>query len=163
MAENQASKNMTIDRMTSLNSAILKARADNSRNVIWEGGVYSREGAIKQFDALEKDLQRYDDLIMANYDIIKKRQQIDKAELAEAAAREKAGQKALRDAFAYLYRESPKALVAKDPKVKKEAETILAGTPTSLAAFMNSLDRLGGYTSNLVNAQVSPELQEMKA
>ena len=89
---------------------------------------------------------------MANYDIIKKRQQIDKAELAEAAAREKAGQQALKDAFAYLYRESPKALVAKDPKVKKEAETILAGTPTSLATFMNSLDRLGGYTSNLMNA-----------
>lgn len=99
---------------------------------------------------------------MANYDIVKKRQQIDKAELAEAAANEKAGQKALRDAFAYLYRVSPKALVAKDPKVKEEAETILASTPTSLARFMNSLDRLGGYTSNLVNAQASPELQEMK-
>lgn len=27
---------------------------------------------------------------------------------------------------------------------------------------MNSLDRIGGYTSNLVNAQTSPELVEMK-
>lgn len=27
---------------------------------------------------------------------------------------------------------------------------------------LNSLDRIGGYTSNLVNAQTSPELTEMK-
>ena len=27
---------------------------------------------------------------------------------------------------------------------------------------LNSLDRIGGYTSNLVNAQTSPELAEMK-
>lgn len=27
---------------------------------------------------------------------------------------------------------------------------------------MNSLDRIGGYTSNLVNVQTSPELAEMK-
>lgn len=47
MAENQTNKTKTINRMTSLNSAILKARADNNKNVIWENGVYSREGAIK--------------------------------------------------------------------------------------------------------------------
>jgi hypothetical protein len=42
-------------------------------------------------------------------------------------------------------------------------ETILtAKRDTFMPSQLNSLDKIGGYTSNLINATTSPELQEMK-
>lgn len=46
---------------------------------------------------------------------------------------------------------------------KPSPETVMVSKPDSfIRNQISSLDRIGGYTSNLVNAQTSPELTEMK-
>lgn len=44
---------------------------------------------------------------------------------------------------------------------EKEKGPTLA-TPTSIERFMNAMDRLGGYTSNIANMQLDPKLAEMR-
>lgn len=44
---------------------------------------------------------------------------------------------------------------------EKEKRPTLA-TPTSIERFLNAMDRLGGYTSNIANMQLDPKLAEMR-
>lgn len=82
---------------------------------------------------------------------------------------EKTRSTTIRDAFAESARLMDSAgtpfvkVAEKAEKEEKEKEpTLIEASAVKISSMLNNLDKLGGYTSNIINSNMDPTLSEMK-
>ena len=177
-AENDYHENIenfwkTRDRIIALNDKVMKARVEGKGYIVDDdGGKRKLTQVESDFNKLQDDLDRYGKLMDANEEILKQygsqvvEQLKSSKEFNDAVELLTKGPKpASRESYKDYQSAAPVWLqdrLLEAGKTKETQETVLAGKPEGPAQFMSALDKIGGYTSNLVNSQFSPELREMK-
>lgn len=173
--------------IVSLNEAVLKARADGTKKFTWNGGLYDVGKAGIELERLQSQKAEQSAIVRATEEVLKRfggervnalKSDNNFIELAKQLTGEW-GQNTYRqselkdrvDGFTEM-KNAPmrlqdqirgtKITPPKEKKQKEEEQKINIDFASHIDRFLNAIDRIGGYTSNVANMELDPKLAEMR-